>query len=320
VNLRTNPMLIELDPKTFRHFFPADPHPFVSGPFITLNQKKADRIIHLAEDTRKPAMGLAAGIKKGLILSPFSAPFGGFHFKNENMYTGEIDGFLVQLKDYMVTEGLQGMELTLPPDLYHQTFNAKMVNALIRGGFQSELPDITGWIELDRFEGSFSHKNSREYYRQAVRNGLIFKTVTDRDEQNEVYELIRENRARFGRPIYMTFDDIIHTSELWTTDFFQVTSADHHMVASGIFYRSHPEIIHALFWGDNEAGRPLRAMDFLAFNIWSYYKDLGFKYIDLGISTESGIPNEGLLRFKESHNGTSSLKYKFNWYNRDVQN
>ena len=313
-------MLIELDPKTFRHFFPTDPHPFVSGPFITLNQKKADRIIRLAEDSLKLGMGLVAGVKQGLILSPFSAPFGGFHFKNENMYTGEIDGFLDQLKEYIVAEGLQGMELTLPPDLYHQTFNAKMVNALIRGGFQSELPDITGWIELDQFEGSFSYKNSREYYRQALRNGLFFKTVTEREEQNEVYELIRENRARFGRPIYMTFDDIIHTSELWTTDFFQVTSADHHMVASGIFYRSHPAIIHALFWGDNEAGRPLRAMDFLAFNIWSYYKDLGFKYIDLGISTESGIPNEGLLRFKESHNGTSSLKYKFRWNIQRVQN
>ena len=312
-------MLIELDPKTFRHFFPTDPHPFVSGPFITLNQKKADRIIRLAEDSLKLGMGLVAGVKQGLILSPFSAPFGGFHFKNENLYTGEIDGFLVQLQEYIVKEGLQGMELTLPPDLYHQTFNAKMVNALIRGGFQSELPDITGWIELDQFEGSFSYKNSREYYKQSVKNGLIFKPVTDREERNEAYELIRDNRARFGRPIYMTFDDIIHTSELWTTDFFQVTSADYHMVASGIFYRSHPEIIYALFWGDNEAGRPLRAMDFLAFNIWSYYKDLGFKYIDLGISTESGIPNEGLLRFKESHNGTSSLKYKFHWYNQDVQ-
>jgi len=312
-------MLIELDLKTYRHFFHTDPHPFISEPFISLNQEKADRIVRLAEEGNKPGMGLVAGLKNGMILSPFSAPFGGFHFRHENIYPGEINGYLLSLKEYIVAEGLQGIDLVLPPDLYNQTFNAKIVNALIRSGFQSELPEITSWIDLEGFQGSFSHKNSREYYRQSVRNGLIFKPVEQTDEKREVYDLISQNRARFGRPIHMTFDDVINTSELWTTDFFMVTSIDHTIVASGIFYRSHPEIIYALFWGDNEAGRPLRAMDFLAFNIWSYYKDLGFKHIDLGISTESGVPNEGLLRFKESHNGTSSLKYRFLWHNQHVQ-
>jgi hypothetical protein len=42
-----------------------------------------------------------------------------------------------------------------------------------------------------------------------------------------------------------------------------------------------------------------------------YYKNLGFKYIDLGISSESGIPNEGLMRFKESHEAVSSLRFRF---------
>lgn len=312
-------MLIEFELRTYRHFFPTNPHPFISEPFISLNQEKVDRIIHLADDSNKPGMGLVAGLKNGMILSPFSAPFGGFHFRHDNLYTSEIEKYLSSLKEYIVKEGLQGIDLVLPPDLYNQTFNAKTVNALIRSGFHSELPELTSWIDLDQFQGSFSHKNSREYYKQSLRNGLIFKVAENADEKKEVYDLISQNRARFGRPIYMTFDDVINTSELWTTDFFKVTSIDHTIVASGIFYQSHPEIIYALFWGDNEAGRPLRAMDFIAFNIWSYYKDLGFKYIDLGISTESGIPNEGLLRFKESHNGTSSLKYRFLWYNQDVQ-
>jgi hypothetical protein len=130
-------------------------------------------------------------------------------------------------------------------------------------------------------------------------------------EKMEIYDLICKNRAKYGRPIYMTFKDIIDMNRLWPVDFFKVNSGDGSIVASAIFYRNHPDIGYAVFWGDNEAGRQLRAMDYLAFNLWTYYKDLGYKYLDLGISTEAGSPNEGLLRFKESHESTSSLRYKF---------
>ena len=305
--------MIEVDSGRFQSFFPTSPHPFVSQAFVELNQHKVERIVHLVEDKKKPGMGLVAGIREGKIRSPFSAPFGGFHFRSENVYSSEVDEFVSSLKDYIISEGLQGMELILPPDLYHSTFNAKCVSALLRSGFKSNLPDITSWIELDQFQGSFSYKNSREYYRQALRNNLAFEHVEDEQGKMEVYELIRENRARFGRPIFMSFDDVRATSKLWPTDFFKVSSPDPAIVASGIFYRYHPQVVYALFWGDNEAGRPLRAMDFLSFKLWTFYKDLGFKQIDIGISTESGIPNEGLLRFKENHDAISSIRHSFSW-------
>lgn len=111
----------------------------------------------------------------------------------------------------------------------------------------------------------------------------------------------------------MTYEDIVMTGDLWPVDYFKVMAADRTIVASAVLYQNHPEIVYAVFWGDTETGRPLRAMDFLAFNLWSYYKNLGYKFIDLGISTETGNPNEGLLRFKESHESVSSLRYKFNW-------
>ena len=125
-----------------------------------------------------------------------------------------------------------------------------------------------------------------------------------------IYDLICENRSKFGRPIYMTLDNILSTGEIWPVEFFKVESGKN-IVASAIFYRNHNEICYAVYWGDNDEGRPLRAMDFLLLNLFVYYKEAGFRYMDLGISTENGIPNEGLLRFKESHEAISSLRYRF---------
>ena len=303
-------MLVETDIISYRQFFPVDPNPFISEKFIGLNSYKVDRVVRLADNGSQPVIGLVAGIKNGILKSPFSAPFGGFHFRKENIYSGEIDRFLQLLSDYAESLLLNRIEIITPPDIYHMTFNAKMVNSLVRQGYQPALPEITNWVDLTRFDGMFRQKNSREYYRQAQRNNLVFSVAQNEREKEIIYDLICENRTKFGRPIYMTLDNILSTGEIWPVEFFKVES-EKNIVASAIFYRNHNEICYAVYWGDNDEGRPLRAMDFLLLNLFVYYKEAGFRYMDLGISTENGIPNEGLLRFKESHEAISSLRYRF---------
>ena len=304
-------MLIEADPKQYFHFFSSDPHPFITRGFTELNSKKAEKILYITEDVKKPGLGLIAGLRDGWLLSPFSAPFGGFHFRKETMYIHEMEEFLAALKTFVADQQYRGIKITLPPDIYNQTVNSKLVKSFYNEGYRNEVLDITNWVDLQAFQERFSQKNSREYYKQAVRNGLTFVRTDDEKMHREIYELIRHNREKFGRPIYMTLEDIKATGELWPVDYFRVTTTDGEIVAAAIIYQSHPEIAYALFWGDNDAGRQLRAMDYLAFHLWSHYKEQGFNYLDLGISTESGEPNEGLLRFKESHEAVSSLKYRF---------
>lgn len=305
-------MLVEVEKEAYLGIFSFDPHPFISERFIELNQAKTERVIRLINHNSN-TLGLIAGIKNGVMSSPFSSPFGGFHFRNEIIYVSEIDCFLSFLKDYVQKNNLKRFEITLPPDIYHRTFNAKMINAFFRNGFLSNPPEITNWVSLNEFNGSFLQKNSREYYRQALRNNLTFSCTEDEEDFAEIYRVIYQNRRRFDRPVYMTLNNILNTGTLWPVDFFKVTDRTGTIVASAIFYRFRTDICYAVFWGDSDEGRPLRAMDFLTYNLWDYYKKKGYKYIDLGISTEQGSPNEGLLRFKESHDAVSSLRYTFYW-------
>jgi len=307
-------MLIEVDSERFKDHFSKDPHPYISIPFTELNQHKIERVVYLVENkSNKIPIGLVAGINEGVLLSPFSAPFGGFHFKRNKIYIREIEHFLNLLKAYIIENKLKKVSIVLPPDIYNQSFNAKIINASIRNEFTMNIPEITNWVDLNAFSEAFTDRDARTYYNQAVRNELVFKVVNDIIEKENVFDLVSENRKKFGRPIYMSFKDVLKTSELWGTDFFQVTDKNDNLVASAIFYQAHSKISYAVFWGDNELGRPLRAMDFLALNLWNYYKSLGYHFIDMGTSTESGEPNEGLLRFKETHDCISSLRFSFEW-------
>ncbi|MCW3804156.1 hypothetical protein [Plebeiibacterium marinum] len=308
-------MIIEIDERKFQNIFGIDPHPFISNKFLSLNRNKVEKIVWLVENIGKPEIGLVAGIKDDKLLSPFSAPFGGFHFKKENIYSTTVDHFILLLQEYVMSVGYKEFRVTLPPNIYHQTFNAKCTSSLLRANFQSLIPEITSWVDLQQFKGVYGQKNSREYYRQALRNELVFEYTETEDDKLEGYNLIKDNRAKFGRPIYMSLDDINQTSNLWPVDFFKVSTKEGNIVSFAILYRLNPQIVYAVFWGDNELGRSQRAMDFLLLNLWSHYHKLGYKYVDLGISTEDSIPNSGLLRFKETHEAVSSLRYKFNLIN-----
>lgn len=305
-------MFAEVESKVFKERFPSDPHPFISDLFMELNKAKVDRVVRLT-DTSKYSVGLVAGVKDQRIKSPFSAPFGGFHFRHEQLYVSELNDFVTSLVAYARGNGIAAIDVTLPPDIYNQTFNAKACSVLISSGFTQKMPEITNWVDLFQFSERFNHRSSREYYNQALRHGLTFSTFDSVDKKGEIYDLICDNRKRMGRPIYMSLADLERTGSLWPVDYFGVSTTDGVLVAGAIFYRAHPSIVYAVFWGDSEAGRPLRAMDFLLFNLWSHYKKLGYNFIDLGVSTESGKPNEGLLRFKETHECISSLRYTFSW-------
>jgi len=52
-------------------------------------------------------------------------------------------------------------------------------------------------------------------------------------------------------------------------------------------------------------------MNFLSFNVFNYYKDLGIEIIDIGHSTEDSIPNNGLCEFKESIGCSIGILYEF---------
>ena len=306
-------MLVEVIDKAYRQHFPNNPHPFISEQFMDEVKSKTDRVVRLMEENGKVSIGLIAGIKDKVLLSPFSAPFGGFHFRHDNVFTSEIDHFILQLIDYASSQKIKKIKLTLPPDIYHHSFNTKMSNALLRNGFSTDLPEITNWIDLKQFNGEFTSRNARKNFKISLRCQLSFHIVQEINEKEIAYQIVRENREKFGRPIYMTFNDLLRINELWPVDFFQVKDKNDQVVAAAIFYRGHEKIVQGIFWGDIEHGRCCRAMDFLSSNLWNHYKELDYSSIDLGTSSCCGLPNDGLIRFKEDHDCTSSLRLSFKW-------
>jgi len=304
-------MLVELKPEEYKEVFGNNLNPFISYPFIEHNAGKAEKLCFLADTHEKSSIGLIGGIRDKVLLSPFSAPFGGFHYKHETIHYSKIFEFVTDLKLYAQKSGIERIEIILPPDIYCQTFNAKVINALLRAGYKMLMPDLTSIGYLTTFTGHFSNHKSVKNYKKALKNGLVFFEATTMEEKKAAYDLVVHNRLWLNRPMSMTFSEVIEILNIWPVDFFIVSDKQNNNVASAIFYRSHPTITQAVWWGDNELGRSLRAMDYLCDKLWNHYKNMGYKYIDIGISSEEGVPNEGLLWFKEMLDAFTFLRCHF---------
>ncbi|HJV77136.1 MAG TPA: hypothetical protein VJ602_02055 [Paludibacter sp.] len=306
-------MLTNVSKDFYRKHFTEDPHPFITEAFIGLVEHKTDEIVRLIKPSDNVSLGLIAGVKNNILSSPFSAPFGGFHFINNEIFYNEVYEFLIDLKEFAVERKLQKLEITLPPDIYNSSINAKFINALVRLGFSMHTPDIVSNINLNHFNVTCISKRIVEKLKVAKRNNLSFIHAADEKMMMESYEVILNNRKMQDRQIYMDFSDLMNVSKIFPVDFFLVKDKDGENVGSAIFYRGHKKIVQAIFWGDIIPRRPLAIMDFLVINLFSYYKTMGFDYIDLALSSKDGIPNEGLVRFKETHCCASALRYTFSW-------
>ena len=306
-------MLTEISKVTYRSHFTEDPHPYVTEGFIDLVKQKTEKVVHLITNEGNISLGLIAGLKDNELSAPFSAPFGGFHYTHDDVFYSEIFNFLAQLKEYAVDQHLNKMSFILPPNIYNSSINAKFVNAFVRQGYTLEIPDLVSWIDLNRFDGTWKRKRIAENCKSAIKNNLTFSLVTDEKSMQESYEVIVNNRTQLGREIFMSFDDLMNVNRLFPVDFFLVKNKEDDNIGAAIFYRGHPKIVQGIFWGDIIPRTSIGIMDFLVFNLFIHYKNLGFDYIDLALSSKSGIPNEGLIRFKETHQCTSSLRYTITW-------
>lgn len=305
-------MLVEVSKVEYRKHFPTDASPFISEAFVDLIEKKQDRVVRLMKEG-DPSIGLLVGLKDGKLCSPFSAPFGGFHYNHEYMFYNVVHEFLSDLKEYVSREGLKQVVITLPPDLYQVNMNAKLVTAFIQLGYTMENPDVNNWVNLLEFDGKWTKSVVAQNCRKAIKHGLKWSIATEMKEYEEAYEVIHNNREEQGRKILMNLEDILEVKKVFPVDFFLIRENNGNSVGAAIFYRGHEKIVQGIFLGDDMEKRNLGVMNYLYMNIYQYYKEIGFEYIDLGTSSLKGEPNEGLIRFKELHNCKTSLRFTFTW-------
>ena len=286
---------------------------FNSVKFIELNKLKVDQVFYLIFKDTKVRLGIALGCRGFDLYSPFSAPYGGFIYNNDDCKAKIVDVAIGLLDDWIVKKGFRKLYIGLPAMHYNPTFISRIVNGLHNYNYKVDNYDVNHHFQIpDKFGDSYISKlpsNARNKLKNAFKENLKFHKV-NQHEAKRAYDIIVINRLYKHKPLRLTLEQILEVSTITKIDFF-VVEKNENDVASAIVFGINKEIVQVVYWGDNPQYVELKAMNFLAFKIFEYYAENGIKTIEIGISTENSIPNYGLCEFKESIGCSLSLKYSF---------
>ena len=276
---------------------------FSSYEFLNLNKYKVEKVRYFLAKNTKKRFALAVGEKDNIWLSPFSAPFSEIiEVQNETPIKYYWD-FLKSLSNKAKLEGIKKITFFLPPEIYTQKSKCKLENALYGNGYNLEFIDVNYAfnlknINLNEYSDNI-HRNARKNLRISHNSGLELIYCQNNEEKEQAYEVIRQNRENKGYPLRMSLEQVMDTIQIVNHDFFLVKKDDIN-IASAIIYRVKDMIAQVVYWGNIALVGQYKPINFLAYELIKFYKQQGFNYLDIGPSTEEGVPNYGLCDFKES--------------------
>lgn len=304
--------VLELDPISYDKLFPFPSHIFNSARFNELNKLKCEKIYYIAFKNSKIRMGIIFGMKGYNLLSPFSAPFGGFEAVNNDISLQQIDSSLLVLENWAKEKKIENIKITLPPFIYFPIFLNKVYNSLFRREYRIANIELNYQFPTEKLTENYLYTisyNARKNLKKSFQYELFFEKIESKYGQI-AYDIIAQNRKERGFSLRMTWAQVQETMRIIDVDFFIVKKEQVSIGAALVFHVS-TDVVQVVYWGDLPKYSEYKTMNFLSYNIFKYYKENGIKIVDIGPSTENSIPNHGLCEFKESIGCDISIKTEF---------
>ncbi|MBS1682637.1 MAG: GNAT family N-acetyltransferase [Bacteroidetes bacterium] len=243
------------------------------------------------------------------LISLTKSPFGGFVIPQEELDLNKIKRLIEKAVTYATENNFKSIEIRNCPEIYSSKKLMETNQLLLSLGWVIKYKDTTQVLLCNEpFKPVPSRKRR---INQCAALGFLFQELSKNDLP-EAYELFLQSRANKGYPVTMQLHDLNSEFEKFPDHYklFAVREKQK-MVAAAVTVLVNEELLYYFFAGDDLSYRKQSPSSFLIFNLFEWATTNNFKLIDLGISTENGVLNNGLYDFKKSFGALDSPKLTF---------
>lgn len=255
------------------------------------------------DESARPRLGLVAGLRDGEWHAPYSAPFAFVSYAKPQSLERIYD-FFSELTTFLGAP----LHITLPSDYYDPLMMPKVCGIISNMATKKT-------ADFDYFYPTAIPTPYRQTLERSARKNLVraedagFRFLPT-DDISRAYAVIKANREAHDYHLAMSLDQVQATAQVAGGQCF-LLSLDDVDVASAIVFGVADGIVQVIYWGDVPGYSDRRPVNLLAADIFEYYRTHGAPIVDVGPSSNNGIPNSGLCRFKESIGCRTSLRYSF---------
>ena len=254
-------------------------------------------VFHSPEFVRLNALHVVELEGAHLIAGPHAGTYGGYS-----------DAESLERMEVMATMLPRACTVKLAPASHDLQLFSRSMNVLHRAGFMLEHVDLNyDVVPLNIDFAERLSKGSRKKLAKCERAGFHSRTL-ERREWRSAHKLIWSNRFRAGRELSLRLDQIeALEAALPGTYIFFGTFDGNKMIAAAICVMVEPDVLYIYAWADAEknAYSPTTQL------CQTIYEEACFRacrLLDAGISTVQGVPDKGLIAYKESLGFVPSVK------------
>lgn len=238
--------------------------------------------------------------------SPCRATFGGFFSIDYAWFASDIKATIAGLAEQHRDKTLK---IYLSPE-HAELFKGQEQRALLQScGFVEEFFDLDFSITTNKWNEASLSKGNRKKLRQWREAGGRVEKV-DLCEINDIYEVIRVNRESIGVVPSISLGDLNKLINQFGDHYeLFVGHVNGEVAVVAVTVDTHIDTKYVFFWADVLKHRNLSPVVAMCCGLVEICQSINISTLDLGIATEDGNPNEGLMRFKSNLGAESSEKY-----------
>lgn len=279
-----------------------DPWVFNTATHLRLQGRGEPCWIFCLKVSEKIVARLAFFERKNMAISPLRATFGGIECAED---TSEewLNDFLTSVENWCVERSITNIQLRQAPEGISPV-SQKIRKILLTRGFEIEVSDLNLHLILPHSEANL-HRSQRLRLHKAQRLGWGFRQTFDLPA---FYTFLVAARQRRGHPVTMSLEDLEQHFAIFPGHFslFEVHDAHQQTTAMALIVHLNNHVLYTLYLADCAGYEALSPIVYLIKNLAEHAYTHGYEVLDLGISSDGGIINEGLTAFKKRLGGVQS--------------
>jgi hypothetical protein len=207
-----------------------------------------------------------------------------------------------QLVSYATKNGIDRLQITLPPIIYYKRFSQYLDFAYQKSGFNYQKREVTSilFLEntiekcLDKFKS-----NHRTAVRKAEKSGI---QIRQSEDFTSFFSILKKNLSiRHNVKPAHTLEEMLRLKKIFPEKIVLFGAFfEKEMIAGVVNFVMNSKTVLAFYISHVEKYQELRPINLLFYQIFKWAIQNQLQIFDFGIFTVNENPNMGLARFKEN--------------------
>ena len=260
------------------------------------------------------AVASVAGVVEGTTwCNGYSAPFGGIDVLASTVPPSALGAGVAAFLEHARAAGITRVRIGCRPS-YYSDREVQLQSALLANGFSAEQGEISQAIALDRFANTDDYlrtlkDSARCTVRHGLKRGFEWRRADDDADWGDGFAVLERNKAKRGaRMRYPLAYVRALATALPGRIRMQVLRDAGRAIAAALVYRIDAGADYVAAWGDADHDLAHSPMNLVALRLVEDALAARLRLLDLGISSDAGRADDGLVAFKRHVGATSALR------------